>query len=124
MRGRNTYTAKVTDSALGTNRFLESTVHGLGESAVRLSTAIGDARKRAAELEGRVGAVLDLKDRYLDLSKRRGEIEDKLDLTKNQGPSVPDSAGDHEIRQNRIAVENRALQIAVDSADRRQGLRV
>ncbi len=127
VRGRNTYTAKVTDTALGTIRSLESTVHGLDESAVRLSTAISDARKRAAELEGRVGAVFDLEDRYRELSKRQGEIEDKLDLTKNQASSVADSADEREVKQGQSEcsmAESRSQQITSSSSDWRQGVRI
>jgi hypothetical protein len=87
VRGKNTYAAKITDTALGTIRSLESTVQGFEERAGRLETAIGDAQKRATELEGRVGAQFDREDRYQELTRRQSEIEEKLDLTKNQAPS-------------------------------------
>jgi len=87
VRGKNTYAAKITDTALGTIRSLESTVQGFEERASKLEAAIGDAQKRATELEGRVGAPFDREERYLGLTRRQSEIEEKLDLTKNQAPS-------------------------------------
>ncbi len=87
VRGKNTYAAKITDTALGTIRSLESTVQGFEERAGKLETAIGDAQKRATELEGRVGAPFDREERYQELTRRQEEIEEKLDLTKNQAPS-------------------------------------
>ena len=87
VRGKNTYAAKITDTALGTIRSLESTVQGFEERAGKLEAAIGEAQKRATELEGRVGALFDREDRYQELTRRQSEIEEKLDLTKNQAPS-------------------------------------
>jgi len=87
VRGKNTYAAKITDTALGTIRSLESTVQGFEERAGKLEAAIGEAQKRATELEGRVGAQFDREDRYQELTRRQSEIEEKLDLTKNQAPS-------------------------------------
>jgi N12 class adenine-specific DNA methylase len=87
VRGKNTYAAKITDTALGTIRSLESTVQGFEERAGKLETAIGDAQKRATELEGLVGAKFDREERYQELTRRQSEIEEKLDLTKNQAPS-------------------------------------
>lgn len=87
VRGKNTYPAKITDTALGTIRSLESTTQGFEERAGKLETAICDAQKRATELEGRVGAPFDREQRYQELTRRQSEIEEKLDLTKNQAPS-------------------------------------
>lgn len=42
--------------------------------------------KRAGELETKVGANFEKEERYHLLVKRQAEIEDKLNLTKNQAP--------------------------------------
>ena len=39
------------------------------------------------ELEGKVGAPFEHEKRYEQLCRRQSEIEEKLDLTKNQAPS-------------------------------------
>jgi hypothetical protein len=87
LRGQNSYGARVTDTALGTIRSLEATVQGFEERATKLETDISDAQKRAKELEGKVGAHFEHEERFQHLSRRQDEIEEKLDLTKNQAPS-------------------------------------
>lgn len=87
VRGKNSYPAKITDTALGTIRSLETTVLGFEERAGKLETAIGEAMKRGKELEGRLGERFDREERYQELAVRQDEIEEALDLTKNQAPS-------------------------------------
>ena len=87
LRGKNSYSARVTDTALGTIRSLEATVQGFEERAARLESDITDANKRAKELGEKVGAQFEREDRYQELTRRQSEIEEKLDLTKNQAPS-------------------------------------
>ncbi len=103
LRGHNSYGARVTDTALGTIRSLEATVQGFEERASRLATEIADAQKRATELDGKVGAHFEHEERYQHLSRRQSEIEEKLDLTKNQAPSQieADAVEENEQSQSR-----------------------
>jgi hypothetical protein len=94
LQGKNSYAARVTDTALGTIRSLEATVQGFEERATKLDTDIADSQKRAKELEGKVGAPFEREARYLELSRRQDEIEQQLDLTKNQAPSQAESISD------------------------------
>src|ERR1039457_4395974 len=87
LRGKNSYSTRVTDTALSTIRSLESVVQGFEERATRLESDIKDSQKRATELEAKVGAHFEKEDRYHHLVKRQSEIEEQLDLTKNQAPS-------------------------------------
>lgn len=87
VRGKNSYAARVTDTAQGTIRSLEATVQGFEERATKLEADIVDAHKRGKELESKVGAPFEHEERYKHLSRRQNEIEEKLDLTKNQAPS-------------------------------------
>jgi hypothetical protein len=87
LRGRNSYSARVTDTALGTIRSLELIVQGFEERAARLEGDIADSQKRAKELEAKVGAPFEKEERYQELTRRQSDIEDKLDLTRNQAPS-------------------------------------
>ena len=91
VRGKNSYSARVTDTALGTIRSLETTVQGFEERVTRLETDVLDCHKRAKELEGKIGAPFEHEKRYQELTLRQGEIEEKLDLTKNQAPSQADA---------------------------------
>ena len=87
VRGKNSYAARVTDTAQGTIRSLEANVQGFEERASKLDYDITDATKRAKELETKVGAHFEREERYQQLTRRQSEIEEKLDLTKNQAPS-------------------------------------
>lgn len=91
LRGKNTYTARVTDTALGTIRSLEATVQGFEERAAKLDSDITESNKRAEELAGKIGAPFERETRYQELCRRQSEIEEKLDLTKNQAPSQADA---------------------------------
>lgn len=121
MRGKNSYDARVTDTALGTIRSLEATVQGFEERANRLETDIAEARKRAKELEGKVGAHFEKEERYQHLCRRQGEIEEKLDLTKSQAPSQleAESAESLEQKNSRHHQKNQQARRA-----RRAGVRV
>ncbi len=87
VRAKSGYGARVTDTALGTIRSLEATIQGFEERDAKLESDIADAHKRATELETKVGAPFENEERYQQLSDRQNEIEEKLDLTKNQAPS-------------------------------------
>jgi hypothetical protein len=50
LRAKNSYSTRVTDTALGTIRSLESMVQGFEERAGRLESDIKDSQKRATEL--------------------------------------------------------------------------
>jgi hypothetical protein len=91
VRGKNSYAARVTDTAQGTIRSLEANVQGFEERASKLEYDIADATKRAKELDTKVGAHFEREERYQQLTRRQSEIEEKLDLTKNQAPSQVDA---------------------------------
>jgi len=100
LRGKNSYSTRVTDTALGTIRSLESVVQGLEERATRLEADIKDSQKRATELEAKVGSPFEKEERYHHLARRQSEIEEQLDLTKNQAPSQVDAAATNEREEN------------------------
>ena len=87
VRRKNSYAARVTDTAQGTIRSLEATLQGFEERATKLEADLAEAHKRGKELESKVGAPFEHEERYQHLSRRQSEIEEKLDLTKNQAPS-------------------------------------
>jgi SNF2 family DNA or RNA helicase len=92
LRGKNSYSTRITDTALGTIRSLESVVQGFEERAARLESDIKDSQKRAIELEAKVGSPFEKEERYHKLVNRQSEIEEKLDLTKNQAPNQLEAA--------------------------------
>lgn len=99
LRGQNSYSTRITDTALGTIRSLESVVQGFEERITRLETDIRDSGRRAVELEAKVGASFEKEERYHHLVKRQSEIEEQLDLTKNQAPSQMEDIAPESIEQ-------------------------
>jgi N12 class adenine-specific DNA methylase len=99
VRGKNSYAARVTDTALGTIRSLEVTVQGFEERATKLETDITEAHKRAKELETKVGAAFEKEEHYQQLCRRQSEIEEQLDLTKNQAPSQVETEAGQTVEQ-------------------------
>ena len=94
---------RVTDTALGTIRSLESTVQGFDERAAGEagSCTIADAQKRANRTRrSRSGPSFDREERYQELTRRQSEIEEKLDLTKNQAPSQVEASPSDETTES------------------------
>jgi hypothetical protein len=106
VRGKNSYGTRVTDTALGTIRSLEATVQGFEERAAKLETDISDAHKRGKELETKVGTPFEHEERFQRLSRRQDEIEEKLDLTKNQAPGQVDADSPDENAQKNSETHN------------------
>jgi hypothetical protein len=106
LRGKNSYGARVTDTALGTIRSLEATVQGFEERGAKLETDIADARKRGKELETKVGAPFEHEQRYQELCIRQSEIEGMLDLTKNQAPSQVDAVSEDDNEPKNSETQN------------------
>jgi hypothetical protein len=105
VRGKNSYSTRVTDTALGTIRSLESVVQGFEERATRLESDIKDSQKRATELEAKVGAPFEKEERYHKLVTRQSEIEEQLDLTKNQAPNQLDTGAADEVEEKIAEVQ-------------------
>jgi N12 class adenine-specific DNA methylase len=101
VRGKNSYAARVTDTALGTIRSLEATVQGFEERAGKLEADIADAQKRTKELETKVGAPFEKEEHYQHLCRRQSEIEEQLDLTKNQAPSQVEAESTEAVEQKK-----------------------
>ncbi len=100
LHGKNSYSARVTDTALGTIRSLESILQGFEERASGFERDIRDSQKRAKEFESKAGAPFEHEKRYHQLAERQSEIEEKLDLTKNQAPSQADAVATDEREEN------------------------
>jgi len=105
IKGADTYTARVSDSALGTIRSVEHAIQRLDEVAANLVQNIADTRKRLAETIVQVDAPFEYAEPLARLSRRQQEIEQQLDLTKSQAPgqldaepagSAPDLANEDE----------------------------
>ena len=84
LKAAATYVAKVTDTAHGTIRSIEHTIQHLEEAAATLVQNISDSRKRLADSQAQANAPFEYDERLASLVRRQQEIEDELDLTKDQ----------------------------------------
>jgi uncharacterized coiled-coil protein SlyX len=84
LKGATTYTAKVTDTAHGTIRSVEYVIQHLEDVAENLARAVAETRKRLADTRGQVDTPFEYAGRLAELVQRQRQIEDELDLTKNQ----------------------------------------
>jgi hypothetical protein len=109
VRGKNSYAARVTDPAQGTIRSLEATIQGFEERAGKPEADIADAHKRGKELESKVGAPFEHEERYQQLTRRQSEIEEKLDLTKNQAPSQVESDSSEDTAQKNSEAQHKTV---------------
>jgi len=121
LHGKNHYGARVTDTALGTIRSLESLVQGFEERAASLERDIADFQKKAKELEGKVGVPFEHEKRHHELAERQAKIEEQLDLTKNQAPSQTDTASEGE---NEEKVSQKQIQPKIKERSRKAAVRV
>ena len=87
IKGSTTYTAKVTDTAHGTIRSVEHTIQHLEDVAEMLTRNIADTQKRLTDMQAQVNLPFEYATRLAELSERQQQIEDELDLTKNQASS-------------------------------------
>ena len=95
-------------------------MQGFEERAARLESDIKDSRKRAGELEAKVGTTFEKEDRYHQLVNRQSEIEEQLDLTKNQAPIQLEAAETTEV----IAISEKAEMVESQTVKPRRGIKV
>jgi N12 class adenine-specific DNA methylase len=94
LRATTSYPAKVTDTAHGTIRSVEYVIQHLEEAAETLTRNLADTRKRLADTQAQVHAPFEYAGRLAELVQRQQQIEDELDLTKNQAPGQLEGASE------------------------------
>lgn len=91
LKGASTYTARITDTALGTIRAVEHAIQHLEELAETLGRNIADTRKRLGDTQGQVDAPFEYAQQLVEFARRQDEIENALDLTKRQVLGQPEA---------------------------------
>jgi N12 class adenine-specific DNA methylase len=85
LKGHNHYAVEATETALGMVRSLEYFVQNLDERLKHKQIELAEAEKKHGELEARTGQSFEYEDRLQSLAVRQKELEEALDITKNQG---------------------------------------
>jgi len=86
LKGAGTHLAKAGNTALGTIRSVEYALQNLDEVAATIEQRIGETRKRITDLDEQTVQPFEYEKRLSELLRREDEIENALDLTKNQAP--------------------------------------
>ena len=90
LKGTGTHMAKVGTTALGTMRSVEYALQSLEESAAVTEQRIAETRKRIEDMNVQTEQPFEYEEKLAALSRRQDEIEDELDLTKNQASAQLD----------------------------------
>src|SRR6185437_1260052 len=85
LKGRNHYVANVGETPLGTIRSVEYAAQNMEERLKNWKRDLGEAERNCRELDGKVGEPFDHEAKLLSLVARQQELENALDITKNQG---------------------------------------
>jgi N12 class adenine-specific DNA methylase len=110
LKGKNTYTANVSESGLGTIRSMEYAIQNLDECGERYSRELAESEKRKRELESKIGQPFEHEEKLQSLVLRQQEIVKALDITKNQASSGLDSA-------NSAEDETRSVSASIQQAE-------
>ena len=92
LKGKNTYSANISETGVGTIRSMEYTLQNLDECQERYVRELADSEKRKRELESKIGQPFEHEEKLQSLTLRQQEIVKSLDLTKNQAANNMDSA--------------------------------
>lgn len=84
LKGSNEYAANVADTALGTIRSVEYAVQNFEERLNGWQRDLADAERNHRELETKIGQPFEHESRLQSLVQRQQELENALDITKNQ----------------------------------------
>jgi uncharacterized protein (UPF0335 family) len=84
LKGKNSYVAKISESALGTISSMEHVVRSLDDHAKELRSTLATTQRRIEELRPHVDKPFDHEEKLQTLVQHQQEIMKALDLTKNQ----------------------------------------
>jgi len=88
LKGRNYYTAHLSETALGTIRSLEHAAQNLEERLAYHQRELADTEKKCGELETKVGQAFEHETKLQSLGQRQKELEEGLDISKNQASNA------------------------------------
>ena len=84
LKGKNHYALNLAETPLGMIRSLEYLVQNFEERLAHNQRDLADSEKKCAELETKIGQPFEHEARLQSLAQRQQQLEDALDITKNQ----------------------------------------
>jgi phage shock protein A len=88
LKGKNHYVANVSDTPLGTIRSVEYTAQNMEEKLQLWHRDLAEAEKNSRELEAKIGQPFEHESKLQSLVLRQQELENALDITKNQASNT------------------------------------
>jgi hypothetical protein len=88
LKGQNQYSANVSDSPIGTIRSLEYVPQNFEERLSSHQRDLKESEKNCRELETKIGQPFEHSSKLQSLCQRQKELEDALDITKNQASNA------------------------------------
>jgi N12 class adenine-specific DNA methylase len=87
LRGKNHYSLDAVETPLGMIRSLEYLVQNMESQLADKQNELADAEKQRDELKEKIGQPFEHEAKLQSLTARQKELEEKLDITKNQATS-------------------------------------
>ena len=84
LKGKNQYALNPPETPLGMIRSLEYFVQNMEERLAHNQRDLADSEKKCGELESKIGQPFEHEEKLLSLAQRQQQLEDALDITKNQ----------------------------------------
>jgi N12 class adenine-specific DNA methylase len=84
LKGKNHYIANLADTPLGTIRSVEYTAQNMEERLQGWQRGLAESEKNSRELESKIGQPFEHESKLHSLVLRQQELENALDITKNQ----------------------------------------
>ncbi len=84
IQGKNTYTANISETPLGTISSLEHALTHLDQRLIELSADLADMERKQTDLTKHIDQPFEYSEQIEAATKRQAEIFEALDITKNQ----------------------------------------
>jgi hypothetical protein len=91
LKGKNHYALDATETSLGTVRSLEYFVQNMEDRLAHEQSELMNAEKKCGELEAKIGQPFEHEAKLQSLAVRQKELEEALDITKNQASTQLDA---------------------------------
>jgi N12 class adenine-specific DNA methylase/predicted O-methyltransferase YrrM len=110
LKGKNHYPLDASETALGSVRSLEYFVQHLEDRLAHKEKELVEAEKNCGELETKIGQPFEYEAKLQSLTTRQKELEDALDITKNQAANSLDAEATEQTVEVEAEAETESVQ--------------
>jgi len=113
LKGKNHYPLDASETALGSVRSLEYFVQHLEDRLAHKEKELAESEKNCAELETKIGLPFEHEAKLQSLTARQKELEDALDITKNQAANSLEAEATEQAVEVGAEAESESVQTTV-----------